>query len=105
MAAIEHYHTKFHAGNFYHIYNRAVDKKPLFKNEGNYQFFLRKYDQYLSPVLNTYAYCLLGNHFHLLVCIQEDLTTFEKLSNLGSVKQKSVHEVVSHQFRKFFQSY
>jgi putative transposase len=56
---------------------------------------------YLSPVVETYAYCLLGNHFHLLIRIS-DLTTFEKLSNLPG---KTVHDIVSHQFRKFFQSY
>ena len=81
MALTEHYYTKFEEGNFYHIYNRTVDRKPMFKNEGNYEFFLKKYDLYLSPVVDTYAYCLLGNHFHLMISIQ-DLTTFKKLSNL-----------------------
>lgn len=105
MAATEHYYTRFEPGCFYHVYNRSVDKKPMFKNWGNYEFFLRKYDQYLSPVVDTYAYCLLGNHFHLLVRVQ-DLTTFEKLSNLTNpAKPQTTHDVVSHQFQKFFQSY
>jgi putative transposase len=102
MAKTAHYHTKFDTGNFYHIYNRSVDRKPMFKNDGNYHFFLQQYDHYLSEVLDTYAYCLLGNHFHLLVRVHEDLTTFEKLSNLGNVNP---HQIVSHQFRKLFQSY
>ena len=113
MALTEHYYTKFHRGDFYHVYNRTVDRKPMFKNEGNYDFFLEKYTRYLSPVLDTYAYCLLGNHFHLLVGIHEhpdqDLTTFKKLSNLPlplpSSPPKSTHDIISHQFRKFFQSY
>lgn len=108
MAFTQHYHTKFEEGKFYHVYNRSIDKKPMFKNAGNYQFFLKKYDQYLSPVIDTYAYCLLGNHFHLLVRVQDlasfrahqqDLSTSEKLTNL------SAHDLVSRQFRKFFQSY
>lgn len=102
MAYIEHYYTKFEEAKFYHIYNRSVDRKPLFNNDGNYEFFLKKFDAYLSPVLDTYGYCLLENHFHLLVRIS-DLTTFKKLSNLDP--DKNNHEVVSHQFRKFFQSY
>ncbi len=140
MALTEHYHTKFEEGNFYHIYNRTVDRKPMFKNDGNYEFFLRKYDHYLSPVLDTYAYCLLGNHFHLLVRVAEerqvlstfeklaklphdeqdlttlkelsnlppaaqDLSTFKKLTNLSHAPDKTTHDIVSHQFRKFFQSY
>ncbi len=105
MALTEHYYTRFETGRFYHVYNRSVDRKPLFCNEGNYTFFLKQYAAYLSPVLDTYAYCLLGNHFHLLVQVREstDLTTFQKLSNLEL--PKSDHDIVSHQFRKFFQSY
>ena len=131
MSKTAHYYTKFEENQFYHIYNRTVDKHALFCNEGNYTFFLQRYDAYLSPVVDTYAYCLLGNHFHLLVRIRsmeeltafldseakaknllntqknlstlypEDLTTFQKLSNLS----KTPHEIVSHQFQKFFQSY
>ena len=106
MAFTEHYHTKFEEGKLYHVYNRTVDKMPLFKSNENYKFFLRKYDQYLSSFVDTYAYCLLGNHFHLLVSIKNlndfknsDPATFEKMVALTD------HDVVSRQFRKFFQSY
>lgn len=44
MAKIEHYYTKFEEDNFYHVYNRTVDRKPMFKNDGNYIFFMKKYD-------------------------------------------------------------
>ena len=99
MAKLEHYHTKFEEGCFYHIYNRTVDKQLMFRNEGNYGFFLKKYDEYLSPIIETYAYCLLGNHFHLLIRVRTDL------SILNQQSPKSIHDIVSHQFRKFFQSY
>jgi len=106
MAHTEHYHTKFEEECFYHVYNRSVDKKPMFKSDRNYKFFIKKFDAYLSPVLDTYAFCLLGNHFHLLVKVRhsKDLSTFEKLTNQEPNK-KSIHDLVSHQFRKFFQSY
>lgn len=121
MAIVEHYYTKFEEDRFYHIYNRSIDKKAMFCNDGNYEYFLKKYDAYLSPVLDTYAYCLLGNHFHLLVRIKDltalkelsnlnttthDLTTFQKLLNLNKPYiPKSTHDIISHQFRKFFQCY
>ncbi len=118
MAKTEHYYTRFFNDNFYHVYNRAVDRKRLYANDGNYRFFLKQYDHYLSDVVDTYAYCLLGNHFHLLLRVRseadlalfqqkdlpiEDLTTFQKLSN--PEQPKTAHQIVSHQFRKFFQSY
>jgi putative transposase len=115
MAKTEHYYTKFEEESFYHVYNRTVDKKPMFKNDGNYEYFLKQYDKYLSSVVDTYSYCLLGNHFHLFIKVRnlQDLTTFKKLSNLplsnpnkqNLQDQKSVHHIVSDQFRKFFQSY
>jgi putative transposase len=113
MAKTEHYYTVFEEGCFYHIYNRTINRQPMFKNEGNFEFFLKQYDKYLSPVTETYAYCLLPNHFHILLRVKEnadafrDLTTFQKLSNLplANIADKSAHGLVSHQFRKFFQSY
>jgi REP element-mobilizing transposase RayT len=70
----------------------------MFKNEANYEFFLKQYDKYLSEYVDTYAFCLLGNHFHLLISIKDFPLSIED-------KDKSIHEIVSHQFRKFFQSY
>jgi len=110
MAKTEHYYTRFENDGIYHVYNRTVDKKPMFTSDDNYAFFIRQFDKYLSNYIKIYAYCLLGNHFHFMIKVNDltdltdlrDLTTFEKLSNL---KQKTTHDIVSHQFKKFFQSY
>jgi len=100
MAIKDHYHQKLEYGCFYHIYNRTIDKQPMFKNDGNYVFFLNQYDKYLSAVLDTYAYCLLGNHFHLLIRVKDknDIRSVE-------VQDKTAHEILAHQLQKFFQSY
>jgi len=111
MAKTEHYYTVFEEGCFYHIYNRTIDKQPMFRNEGNFEFFLKQYDKYLSSVTDTYAYCLLGNHFHILLRVKENLGAIQnftaslKLSNHPNSDDKNSHDIVSHQFRKFFQSY
>jgi REP element-mobilizing transposase RayT len=57
-------------GRYYHIYNRGNNKENLFIEEANYEFFLKRYAHYCYPVLDTYAYCLLKNHFHLLVRVR-----------------------------------
>ncbi len=101
MARVEHYYTKFEAGQFYHVYNRSVDKKPMFTQDRNKAFFLTKMDFYLTPYLEIYAYCLMGNHFHLMVRIK-DVGTFESLSKLDN---PDIHKMVSHAFQKMFQSY
>ena len=56
---------------YYHIYNHAVSKDNLFVKEANYHFFLKKYAQYILPVADTFAYCLMPNHFHFAVRIKD----------------------------------
>ena len=50
MALTRHYYTKFQPGCFYHVYNRSVDRKPMFKSEANYEFFLKQYDYLIEPL-------------------------------------------------------
>src|ERR1700753_2177253 len=97
MAKLEHYYTKFEEGNCYHVYNRSIDKQPLFRNNDNYRFFLERYSKYLCEVADLYAYCLLNNHYHLLIRVHESFSL--------NADNRSAHDIVSHQFRKFFQSY
>ena len=57
-------------GRLYHIYNRGVNREILFKEERNYEHFLRLVRRHIHPIADIYAYCLLRNHFHLLVRIR-----------------------------------
>jgi REP element-mobilizing transposase RayT len=84
--------TQLVAGKFFHVYNRGNDGEKLFYTHANRRFFIRKYEELLSPYVNTHAYCLLGNHFHFLFQTQEN-------------DDPVFHLRVSHQFRKLFQSY
>ena len=54
-------------GCVYHIYNRGINGENLFKEERNYRYFLEKYAQYIEPIADTFAYCLLKNHFHIAI--------------------------------------
>ena len=99
MAKVEHYYTRFESNGIYHVYNRSVDRKSMFSSERNYQFFIRQFDKYLSDYIKIYTYCLLGNHFHFMIKVN-DLSSFEKFK-----QEIEVHDVVSQQFKKFFQSY
>lgn len=71
-------------GYCYHIYNRGNNRENLFREEDNYRYFLDRYFHYLSPVVDTFAYCLLKNHFHLLIRVKapSDLRGFPNLEGL-----------------------
>jgi len=59
-------------GHFYHIYNCGINGETLFRGSSNYERFLHLYDQYIESVAETYAWCLMGNHLHLLVRIKSE---------------------------------
>jgi REP element-mobilizing transposase RayT len=58
-------------GLYYHIYNRGINSDILFKENSNYEHFLLLYDTHINPIAETYAWCLMKNHFHFLVRIKE----------------------------------
>jgi REP element-mobilizing transposase RayT len=58
-------------GKYYHIYNRGINSDVLFKETGNYEHFLKLYDIHIEPMAETYAWCLMKNHFHFLIRIKE----------------------------------
>lgn len=91
-------------GQYYHIYNRGNNQEVLFREERNYPYFLDLYAKYIQPVADAYAYCLLSNHFHLLIRIKEhdqhitsrafsDLfSTYTKAFNKGYQRSGSLFE-------------
>jgi len=66
------YTQPLESDKYYHIYNHAVGNDNLFKKEENYYFFLKKYIQHISPIADTFAYCLMPNHFHFAVRVKSE---------------------------------
>jgi REP element-mobilizing transposase RayT len=73
-----------------------MEVKNLFKEERNYELFLEKYYRHIYAVAETFAYCLMPNHFHLMIRIRriEDLTGFENLSGLIKMRQHLFTEIL-----------
>jgi putative transposase len=64
---------KHFAGQYYHVYNRGVNKQPIFATEENYHFLLRRIKQYLpSYSIRIVAYVLMPNHYHFLIGVDQD---------------------------------
>jgi REP element-mobilizing transposase RayT len=85
----------FREGAVYHIYNRANGEDDIFREERNYQYFLDKYCHHLECVVDTYAYCLLRNHFHLMVRVKENVsskTISSKFSNFFNAYSKAFNK-------------
>ena len=55
-------------GGYFHIYNRGVNRQQIFFYDDNYMFFLSRMSVYHTDSgIDILAYCLMPNHFHLLL--------------------------------------
>jgi putative transposase len=61
----------FEPENVYHIYNRGNQHQLIFFIEANYLLFLRKIREHLLPHSDILSWCLMPNHFHLMICAKE----------------------------------
>jgi REP element-mobilizing transposase RayT len=101
-------------GKYYHVYNRGINSALLFKVKDNYEHFLRLYDKYIDSIADTYAWCLMPNHLHLLVRIkeEEDILPFPKkpLSGPSATdrvegKKPTPYRQFSHLFNAYAQAF
>lgn len=104
----DHTITPLMSGRYYHIYNRGNGGCDLFYQHRNYLHFLKKYGYYLSDYIDTYAYCLLPNHFHLLIRVknkQDFLVKDDQFPIEADMERLNSGEIVAELFRRFFMSY
>ena len=88
----------------YHTILRGVNKQQVFEDEEDYLRFLNvlrrqtqpyvdEQGQTVSPRCNVYAYCLMGNHIHLLVK--------EGSETIGEVMKRMASSYVYHYNHKY----
>ena len=77
----------FRPNHYYHIYNRGNNKEPIFKEPADYLYFLQRLRIILNLEKNKHSrikplpigaftiacYCLMDNHFHLLIQQNSDI--------------------------------
>ena len=107
MSIRQHYYPPLLEDTYYHIYNRGNNGDNLFYRPENYVYFLRLFDYYLTTYLETYAFCLLPNHFHLLIRTRNFDTLPEAAKRIqhGSQVLETPETLFSEQFRRFFIAY
>ena len=57
----------------YHVVLRGINKQTIFEDEEDYEMFLQTLDQYKQMSgYKLLAYCLMGNHVHLLMKTEDE---------------------------------
>ncbi len=102
----------FEPGMIYHIWSHANGDENLFRKDENFHYFLERYYIYLEPVLETFAYNLMPNHFHLMARVKSE-KVIEKFVNKnhptlqgsGTLGGLDYSRIVSNQFSRLFNGY
>jgi len=92
-------YIKLEKEKYYHIFNRGNNKENIFLEDQNYLYFMSLYKKYIYPIADTFAFCLMPNHFHFLVRIKDDKTS------MGSETFGISNRPVWKPFADFFNSY
>jgi len=78
--------------HFYHIYNRGNNKQKIFRRRWDFQFFLKKMYHYFSKArIDVIAYCLMPNHFHLLIHITQEIDFHNVMKSFSTSYVRSFH--------------
>ena len=88
----------FTPDNLYHVYNQGNDKQLIFSLVEDYFIFLRMIRKYISPHAEIIAYCLMPNHFHLLIYTDERVAETIKQGGL-------LIDPLTNGFRKLLSGY
>ena len=91
-------HKVFVSDHFYHLYNRGWNRSEIFLDEADYSYFERLLERHVSiapvaddrgrlyahlrPELDLNAYCLMPNHFHMLVYIRSETAATRLMSSV-----------------------
>jgi len=73
----------------YHIYNRGNNKQKVFFSDENYLFFLKKIGTQIKPYCDILCWCLMPNHFHLIISTNEESCKLRKAFGSTSIQELS----------------
>lgn len=108
---------------FYHLYNRGVAKQKIFKEEEDFKVFLQLLKRHLSKEIffdksgreyknyhdqvDLIAYCLMDNHFHLLIFQREPEAITKLFRSIGTAYTmyfNTKYKRVGHLFQDRFKA-
>lgn len=80
---------QFESGQIYHIFNQGNNRQRIFFERENYLFFLRKIRTHIVPFADILAWCLMPNHFHLMVYVNHTEVDEELIINPGPTSSRT----------------
>lgn len=91
-------------GQIYHLYNQGNYQERIFFQKANFYYFLKKIENHVCPFADVLAWCLMPNHFYLIIALQNletshpeityrQLTENEDISVIKNLKPPSQYQL------------
>lgn len=85
----------FEPHQIYHVYNQGNNKQKVFYSDENYIFFLRKIKKHILPFADILAWCLMPNHFHLMIYVKEaDVADTHPMTLSHRMSNHNHHQII-----------
>lgn len=97
---------EFATGHIYHVFNRGNNSQTLFFSREHYMYFLSGMEEYIKPYASILAYCIMPNHFHIMIEVENDRLEWGTASSSGKrikepVKYRSLNDSIAIMLRLY----
>lgn len=89
---------KFESDKIYHVYNQGNNHEVLFLTDDDYKYFQSLFTSYVLPHCEVLAWCLMPNHFHFQLYVDDRCLEIKKQGALFI-------DPVTNGFRKLLSAY
>lgn len=89
---------QFEVGHLFHIYNQGNNRETIFFERKNYLYFLSKMEEFILPYADILAYCLMPNHFHLMVHVK---TISQQIESMPFAKPRTFNDSIGIILRSY----
>ena len=91
----------FEKNKLYHIYNQGNNRVKIFYEDKNYDYFLYKLKSYVLPYADILAWCLMPNHFHLMIYVRDTEKYILDKSESKGQKIRSLNDSIGILLRSY----
>lgn len=77
---------------YYHVYNRGNNLENIFFEKRNYDFFIRKLIESFADKIELVYYCLMPNHYHLIVHVKENSALEKAMQKFSISYAKAINK-------------
>ncbi len=81
-----------YSNHYYHVYNRGNNRSEIFFEKRNYLYFMEKIKSNFVNTIDLIAFCLMPNHFHLLVKISEDDSLEKAMQKISTGYTRAINK-------------